>query len=102
MIAPLIEHPGSVTDALPTLKMFCYCWVVFPSLELLVWVNVGVGIVQAHYHTDKDQLRYTSKMNVEIYISWILCGDEERAKYGSVKELCNKSIWSDLIYSDRI
>jgi hypothetical protein len=47
--AALVESAGAVADALAALQVLCDGGVVLEALELLVGVEVGVGVVEAHH-----------------------------------------------------
>lgn len=66
--SPFVEDPRTVADALPACYMFCDCWMVLPSLEFLVRVNVRILIVQSYHHADQHQLTYMGGMRGMISV----------------------------------
>lgn len=66
--SPFVEDPRTVANALPARYVFCDCWVVLPSLELLVRVNVRILIVQSYHHADQHQLTYMGGMGEMISV----------------------------------
>ena len=51
MVATLVEHASTILYALAALKHFSDFFMSLDLLELLVWVEVRILVVEAYNHT---------------------------------------------------